>query len=113
MPRSLVGMFPHEVEMLLREFGEPAYRARQVFHWIHARGVLDPSRMSDLPLSLRERLQLTRSEEVRRLQSVDGLTSKLLLRLHDGQEIEVVEMNTRPADEPARRKTICVSTQAG
>jgi 23S rRNA (adenine2503-C2)-methyltransferase len=46
---------------------------------------------------------------VRRLRSVDGLTSKLLLRLHDGQEIEAVEMNTA-ADG---RKTICVSTQAG
>jgi 23S rRNA (adenine2503-C2)-methyltransferase len=110
MPRSLVGMFPDELEASLRELGEPAYRARQVFHWIHTRGVLDPARMSDLPLSLRGRLEFTRSGEVRRLQSSDGLTSKLLLRLHDGQEIEAVEMNTAAE---GGRKTICVSTQAG
>ena len=44
------------------------------------------------------------------MQSIDGLTSKLLLRLHDGQEIEAVEMNTALE---GGRKTICVSTQAG
>jgi 23S rRNA (adenine2503-C2)-methyltransferase len=68
--------------------------------------------MTDLPLSLRAQLPSTRSAEVRRLRSADGLTSKLLLRLHDGQEIEAVEMNTAAEGEPGR-KTICVSTQAG
>jgi 23S rRNA (adenine2503-C2)-methyltransferase len=106
--RSLPGVFPHELEELLLEWGEPAYRARQLFHWIHQRGVLDPAQMSDLPSSLRHRLKLSRSHEVRRLHSTDGLTSKLLLRLHDGQEIEAVEMDT-----DSGRKTICVSTQAG
>jgi 23S rRNA (adenine2503-C2)-methyltransferase len=66
--------------------------------------------MTDLPIALRAQLQFIGSQEVRRLQSVDGLTSKLLLRLHDGQEIEAVEMNTAPE---GGRKTICVSTQAG
>jgi 23S rRNA (adenine2503-C2)-methyltransferase len=64
--------------------------------------------MSNLPRELRERLGATRSEEVRRLHSSDGLTAKLLLRLADGQDIEVVEMNTSTG-----RKTVCVSTQAG
>src|SRR5256885_10585320 len=68
--------------------------------------------MTDLPVALRARLGLVGSEEVRRLRSVDGLTSKLLLKLHDGQEIEAVEMNTAPEGERGR-KTICVSTQAG
>ncbi len=94
------------------DWGEPAYRARQLFHWIHRRGVLDPQEMTDLPAALRERIPLARSQETRRLRSVDGLTSKLLLRLHDGQEIEAVEMKTAPAGEGGR-KTICVSTQAG
>src|SRR6185436_523722 len=66
--------------------------------------------MTELPSGLRQRLEVTRSEEVRRLHSLDGLTSKLLLRLHDGQEIEAVEMNTA---RTGGRKTICVSTQAG
>jgi len=110
--RSLPGLFPDELERLVEQWGEPAYRARQIFHWIHRRGVLNPHEMTDLPIALRERVPLARSQEVRRLQSVDNLTSKLLLRLHDGQEIEAVEMNTA-APGAGGRKTICVSTQAG
>ncbi|MDQ3810551.1 MAG: 23S rRNA (adenine(2503)-C(2))-methyltransferase RlmN [Chloroflexota bacterium] len=109
-PRSLLGMLPHELAALVAAWGEPAYRGRQVFHWLHGRGVLDPLSMTDLPLRLRQRLPAPASEEVRRLQSADGLTRKLLLRLRDGQEIEAVEMNTAPT---GGRKTICVSTQAG
>jgi 23S rRNA (adenine2503-C2)-methyltransferase len=107
--RSLPGLLPDELEQLVLSLGEPAYRGRQIFHWIHHRGELDPMRMTELPLGLRQRLASSRSEEVRRLRSIDGLTSKLLLRLHDGQEIEAVEMNTASDG----RKTICVSTQAG
>jgi 23S rRNA (adenine2503-C2)-methyltransferase len=109
VPRSLAGLFPSELEELVVSLGEPAYRARQVFHWVHQRGVFDPSTMTDLPRAFRERLPASHHEEVRRLHSVDGLTSKLLFRLADGQQIEVVEMTTS-ADG---RKTICVSTQAG
>ncbi|MGI9147906.1 MAG: 23S rRNA (adenine(2503)-C(2))-methyltransferase RlmN [Chloroflexota bacterium] len=108
--RSLPGLFPDELEQLMVGWGEPAYRARQIFINLHRRGVLDPREMTDLPVGLRERLQGASSQEVRRLQSADGLTVKLLLGLHDGQQIEVVEMNT--AAEGGRR-TICVSTQAG
>ena len=108
--RSLPGLFPDELEQLVASWSEPSYRARQIFHWIHRRGVLDPHQMTDLPATLRERIQVAQSEEVRRLKSVDGLTSKLLLRLHDGQEIEAVQMKTA---EEGGRKTICVSTQAG
>jgi 23S rRNA (adenine2503-C2)-methyltransferase len=108
--RSLPGLFLDELEQLVAGWGEPAYRARQLFHWIHRRGVLDPRDMTDLPTALRERIELVGSHEVRRLRSVDGLTSKLLLRLHDSQEIEAVEMKTA---QEGGRKTICVSTQAG
>src|SRR5438270_4691726 len=112
--RSLPGLFPDELERLVVSWGEPAYRGRQLFHWIHRRGVLDASEMTDLPRSLRddERVQLSTSREIRRLRSADGLTSKLLLDLHDGQQIEAVEMKSA-ADGHTGRKTICVSTQVG
>jgi 23S rRNA (adenine2503-C2)-methyltransferase len=110
--RSLPGLFPEELERLVVSWGEPAYRGRQIFHWIQRRGILDASEMTDLPRSLREHMQLSTSREIRRLRSTDGLTSKLLLQLHDEQQIEAVEMKTAPADEGGR-KTICVSTQAG
>jgi 23S rRNA (adenine2503-C2)-methyltransferase len=109
-PRSLAGLFPDELERLVVDWGEPAYRARQIFLNVQRRAVLDPRLMSDLPAALRARLDWPGSHEVRRLQSSDGLTAKLLLRLHDGQEIEAVEMNTA---REGGRKTICVSTQAG
>jgi 23S rRNA (adenine2503-C2)-methyltransferase len=64
--------------------------------------------MSNLPVEVRERLSMHANEEVRRLRSSDHLTTKLLLKMADGQEIEAVEMNTDTG-----RKTICVSSQAG
>jgi 23S rRNA (adenine2503-C2)-methyltransferase len=106
--RSLPGLLPEELSELLTSWGEPAFRGRQVFDWVHRQRVLDPLAMSNLPVQLRERLATQSSAEVRRLHSVDGLTAKVLLRLHDGQEIEAVEMNTETG-----RKTVCVSTQAG
>jgi 23S rRNA (adenine2503-C2)-methyltransferase len=105
--RSLLGLFPRELEDYVVELGEPRFRGRQLFHWLHHRRELDVSHMTDLPASLRARLPALGSEEIRRLHSADGLTSKLLLQLHDGQQIEVVEMLAPP------RKTICVSSQAG
>jgi 23S rRNA (adenine2503-C2)-methyltransferase len=108
--RSLLGLLPVELEALVAEWGEPAYRARQVFQWLHRRAVLEPSQMTDLPVAVRQRLEPLRSQEVRRLRSSDGLTSKLLLKLQDGQEIEAVEMNTAAQ---GGRRTICISTQAG
>jgi 23S rRNA (adenine2503-C2)-methyltransferase len=105
---SLSGLFPEELERLVGSMGQPAYRGRQVFEWIHRHGVLDPRAMTNLPRPLREGLAATQSEEIRRLTSVDRLTTKLLLKLHDGQQIEAVEMNTETG-----RKTICVSSQAG
>jgi 23S rRNA (adenine2503-C2)-methyltransferase len=114
---NLLGLFPEELEALLAEQRQPRYRARQLFAWLHQRAELDPARMSDLPAPLRAWLadsgELGASAEVRRLRSADGLTTKLLLRLADGQLIEAVEMNTAPADVAGGRKTVCVSTQAG
>jgi 23S rRNA (adenine2503-C2)-methyltransferase len=106
--RSLAGLFPEELEDLAVSMGQPRYRGKQVFDWIHRHGVLDASRMTNLPADLRVSLSVKRSEEVRRLISTDGRTAKLLLRLHDGQQIEAVEMKARDG-----RKTICVSSQAG
>jgi 23S rRNA (adenine2503-C2)-methyltransferase len=110
--RSLLGMFPHELEDLLASWGEPRYRARQLFHWLHRRAIFDPEAMTDLPAAFRHRLVeengVLGSRDLRHLRSIDGLTSKLLLELHDAQQIEAVEMNAADG-----RKTICVSTQAG
>lgn len=110
-------MFPEELAALLGDMGQPRYRALQVFHWLHQRQEFDLDQMTDLPASLRQALRsappVTPGQVIRTLQSADTLTRKLLLSLGDSQEIEAVEMNTRPEGDPEGRKTICVSSQAG
>lgn len=117
---DLAGVERHELERALTELGSPAFHARQVFQWIHKRGVTDLARMSDLSRELRERLAesttLSTPAVIRTERSADG-TTKLLLRLADGKQIESVcipEHATGATDlRQADRLTFCLSTQVG
>lgn len=96
---------------LLRELGQPAYRARQLYGWLHQKQVLSFDEMTDLPRSLREtlaaRCYITELRVVRRLTSrLDG-TVKFLFSLPDGQCIETVVM------EYHHGTAVCISTQVG
>lgn len=88
-----VARLPEEWEASLRARGERAFTARQVFHWIHKRGVLDPAAMTNLSVRLREALAAEGLGEVASVErvhrSADG-TRKLLVRLRDGATIETV-----------------------
>ncbi|GIX46695.1 MAG: dual-specificity RNA methyltransferase RlmN [Candidatus Tectimicrobiota bacterium] len=99
-----------EMAALLEEAGQPAYRARQLCHWVYQRLVTDCAQMSDLPLALRqwlaERCYVSTLTLVCRQQSVDG-TEKFLFALEDGRQIETVLIPAPP------RRTLCVSTQVG
>ncbi|MCC6551452.1 MAG: 23S rRNA (adenine(2503)-C(2))-methyltransferase RlmN [Polyangiaceae bacterium] len=91
---------PEEWSSALRARGERSFTARQVFHWIHRRGVLDPAAMSNLPGRLREALAAEGLGEVVSLERVhrsDDGTRKLLVRLRDGATIETVLLPGRPA----------------
>jgi 23S rRNA (adenine2503-C2)-methyltransferase len=95
---------PEEWAEVLRSRGEPRYRALQVFRWVHARGVLDPAEMTDLPKSLRQALVDDLADaggvpEVSLLQRSDDGTRKLLLRLGDGREVETV-LIPRAVEDP-------------
>jgi 23S rRNA (adenine2503-C2)-methyltransferase len=100
-----------ELEALLHSWGQPAYRARQIYRQLYHQLAADPFAMTDLPLALRERLAAeTRigALELVRLQTADeGLTRKALFRLPSGDVVESVLM-VYPD-----RATVCVSTQAG
>jgi 23S rRNA (adenine2503-C2)-methyltransferase len=91
------------------------YRARQLFHFAHARLVDSWEEARLLPVALRtalaERYRLAPSELAAEAVSADG-TRKRLLRLWDGQEIETVGI---PSVSPRGRQrlSVCVSTQAG
>jgi 23S rRNA (adenine2503-C2)-methyltransferase len=84
---------PEEWATLVQTMGGRAFHGKQVFRWIHARGVLDPAAMSDLPSALRERLvaegvgaPMEIASERRALDS----TRKLLVRMKDGATVETV-----------------------
>ena len=53
---DIAGLELAELEARLVELGAPRYHARQIFAWIHRRGVTDFAAMSDLPKALRARL---------------------------------------------------------
>jgi 23S rRNA (adenine2503-C2)-methyltransferase len=90
--------------------GEPAYRAKQVYHAIYHQKVGNLVQISTLPASVRAdlagRVELGLPELDRRFESVDG-TRRYLLRLQDGRTIETVLM------PEADRDTACISSQVG
>jgi len=106
----LTGSPLSELTDLLIEFGEPPFRARQLFHNLQARRLRAFDEMTDLPQSLRARLAdhataATLTVESRYV-SEDG-TRRLLLRTHDNLPVETVFI---PEE---RRDTICFSSQSG
>lgn len=97
----------------MRVWGEPAYRGKQIFDWIHRQGVLDPNEMSNLPRALRQRL----SEEglgwpIRVVSSHESAdqTKKLLVGMPDGEKVETVLI---PQLDDRRVVTQCISSQVG
>ncbi|MFQ5802161.1 MAG: 23S rRNA (adenine(2503)-C(2))-methyltransferase RlmN [Candidatus Methylomirabilales bacterium] len=99
-----------ELTEWIGSFGEPPYRARQIFRWLWKRQIQGMSEMTDLPRACREslaaRVRLSPLSVVGLQSSRDG-TRKLLLRLSDGEEIEAVLISE------ARRLTACISSEAG
>jgi 23S rRNA (adenine2503-C2)-methyltransferase len=99
-----------ELKAELESWGEPAYRAKQVFEWIYQKGADSFAAMTDLPKGLRQRLEdrfrLGVLELAEQLRSEDG-TEKFLFRLTDGQLIETVLIPS------GSRRTLCLSTQVG
>ncbi|MBQ9438309.1 MAG: 23S rRNA (adenine(2503)-C(2))-methyltransferase RlmN [Lachnospiraceae bacterium] len=94
----------------LAGFGEPKYRADQVFSWLHAKRVSSFAEMTNLPKSLREKLQesciLTEFALKEVSLSKDG-TRKFLFELPDGTLLETVLMRY------PHGYSACISTQAG
>ena len=98
------------LETALRERGQPAYRAAQVWEWT-ARGAEGYDAMSNLPRALREALAeavpfSTLAVETER-ESKDG-TVKTLFRTADGHPVEAVLMRYRDG-----RSSLCLSSQSG
>ena len=99
-----------EITAALQELGEPAFRGKQVFTWLH-RGVVSFDEMTNLPKALREKLaerfRLDTPEAVRKQVSRQDGTIKYLWELEDGNCIESVLMQYRHGN------TVCISSQVG
>ena len=110
----MIGIFEMKYKDLLEllsSWGEPSYRADQVWSWLYRSQVSHPSEMRNLPRELRGRLKESLGWQslwpIDRLFSDDGLTEKVLFNLHDDETIESVLMRYEG------RRTVCVSTQVG
>ena len=99
------------LEEILTVWGEPAYRARQVWQGLYQKFWHDPLNFTNLPGKLRQRLsaefRFSNLSPLSILQSSDGETRKTLFQLPDQRAIEVVLMRY------SQRRTLCISTQAG
>jgi 23S rRNA (adenine2503-C2)-methyltransferase len=108
--RNLVGLDRAELAADMAAIGAPAFRARQLWHWIYHRGATDFAAMTTLAKDFRARLAeqfvIVRPAVSQALHSADG-TRKWLLKFVDGQEIETVHI---PEED---RGTLCVSSQVG
>jgi 23S rRNA (adenine2503-C2)-methyltransferase len=99
-----------EIEDAFDSLGVPRFHARQVFQWIYARGITDFSLMTNLSQALRQTLSATftiGSPAVETHQTSSDGTTKYLIKLADGREIESVFIPDTPA------QTFCISTQVG
>src|SRR5512138_1306964 len=95
----------------MKAWGEPPYRAKQVWQGLYQHFYESPREFSNVPKSLRDQLaqefDFSGIEPVRHLDSKDGQTRKTLFRLGSGHLIEAVLMRYD------KRRTLCISTQAG
>ena len=107
---TLIGLSLDELITLMQDYQVPAFRAKQIWHWVYQRGVPSFDAMKNLPADMRvflnDRFTIGRPEVVTEQKSVDG-TIKWLLKLQDGQMVETVFI---PEDS---RGTLCVSSQIG
>lgn len=112
-PSHPIARLPAEWEAQVRAWGQPAYRGKQIFDWIHRQGVLDPAQMSNLPKALRERMKEEGVgwpiEIVSAHESADQ-TKKLLVGMADGEKVETVLI---PQLNDERIVTQCISSQVG
>ena len=99
-----------ELTAALKAMGQPGFRAKQIFHWVHQKLVTEFSAMTDQPKTLLAKLEeqfyIAAPKIERRQEAKDG-TVKYLLRMADGNCIETVVMRYHYGN------TVCVSTQVG
>ena len=108
--QNLLGFSLESLEKYFLEIDESKFRAKQIFKWVHQKGVTDFSLMTDLNKELRNKLKdiaiieppLIEEEFI----SNEG-TKKYLIKISSGSMVEMVII------PEGKRKTLCISSQAG
>ena len=107
---NLKSLTREEIGDILKELGQPAFRAGQIFTWLH-KGVRSYEEMTNLPKNLRqilaEKYPICPPKVVRRQESSRDGTVKYLWELSDGNCVETVLMRYRYGN------TVCISTEVG
>ena len=107
---NLKSMTLPELSALLKDMGQPAFRAKQVYTWLH-KGVRTYDEMTNLPKQLRDALAeqypICPPTVVRRQESARDGTIKYLWQLSDGNCVETVLMRYHYGN------TVCISTEVG
>ena len=107
---NLKSLTQPEIGALLKELGQPAFRAKQIYTWLH-KGVRSYDEMGNIPKDLRqlldEKYPICPPEVVRKQESKKDGTIKYLWRLSDGNCVETVLMRYHYGN------TVCISTEVG
>lgn len=109
--KDIKSLYLEELEQELAAMGQKAFRAKQVYQWLHEKLVTDFDEMTNLPKDLREKLKaqfvLTALKPVDvKISQIDG-TRKYLFALADGNIIESVWMQYHHGN------SVCISSQVG
>ena len=107
---NLKSLTQPELAAILKDLGQPAFRAKQVFSWLH-KGVRSYDEMTNLPKTLRdvlaENYPINAPKVVRKQESQKDGTIKYLWQLSDGNCVETVLMRYHYGN------TVCISTEVG
>ena len=107
---NLKSLTQPELAAILKDLGQPAFRAKQVFSWLH-KGVRSYDEMTNLPKALRdslaEKYPIHAPKVVRKQESQKDGTIKYLWQLSDGNCVETVLMRYHYGN------TVCISTEVG
>lgn len=118
VPSDIRSLTRDELVGLFQKWKQPAYRVDQLLQWLHVHRAASWDAMSNLPRSLREKLEQAftlRPLELFRKQGARDTTQKFLWRLADGAFVESVLIPANPAlyGDSSDRHTLCISTQVG
>ena len=107
---NIRSMTQQEIGAILKEMGQPAFRAKQIYTWLH-KGVTGYEEMTNLPKALRTALEkqypILPPQVVRKQESQKDGTIKYLWKLSDGNCVETVLMRYHYGN------TVCISTEVG